>query len=92
MNQGSKRNWKVLCWNVRGLNSELRHSSVREKISESQCAIACLQETKLTDCSRSLVKAVCPMGFDQFIESPLRGASGGLLTTWRSDMFQGTLV
>ena len=52
MNQRSMRNWKVLCWNVRGLNSETRQRSVREKISESQCAVACLQETKLSDCPR----------------------------------------
>ena len=32
------------------------------------------------------------MGFDQFIESPSRGASGGILTVWRSDVFKGTLV
>ena len=92
MNQRSMRSWKVLCWNVRGLNSEPRQRSIREKISESQCAIACLQETKLTDCSRSLIKVVCPMGFYQFIESPSRGASGGILTVWRSDVFKGVLI
>ena len=64
MNQISLRNWKVLCWNVRGLNSETRHRSVREKITESQCAVASLQETKLSDCPRSLIKSICPMGFD----------------------------
>ena len=92
MNQRSRRNWKVLCWNVRGLNFEPRQRSVREKIAESQCAIACLQETKLTTCSRSLVKAICPMGFDEFIESPSRGASGGIPTVWRSDVFKGVLI
>mgnify|MGYP000965544575 CR=1 FL=1 len=89
MNQRSMRNWKVLCWNVRGLNSEPRQRSVREKISESQCAVACLQETKLSDCSRSLIKRICPVSFDQFIESPSRGASGGILTVWHSDVFKG---
>ena len=92
MNQMSMRNWKVLCWNVRGLNSELRHRSVREKISERQCAVACLQETELSDCSRSLIKSICPAGFDQIIESPSRGASGGILVVWRSDVFSGDLV
>ena len=32
------------------------------------------------------------MGFDQFIESPSRGASGGILTVWRSDVFKGVLI
>lgn len=92
MNQMSMRNWKVLCWNVRGLNSETRQRSVTEKITKSQCAVACLQETKLSDCPRSLIKSICPVGFDQFIESPSRGASGGILTVWRSDVFTGTLI
>ena len=92
MNQRSMRNWKVLCWNVRGLNSEPRQRSVREKISESQCAVACLQETKLSDCPHSLIRRICLVGFDQFIDSPLRGASGGILTVWRSDVFKGALI
>ena len=92
MNSQQTRDWKVLCWKVRGLNSEARQRSVREKITESQCAIACLQETKLSACPRSIIKSICPRGFDQFIESPSRGASGGILTVWHSDVFKGALV
>ena len=92
MNQRSMRNWKELCWNVHGLNSETRQRSVREKFSESQCVVACLQETKLSDCPRSLIKSICPMGFDHFIESPSRGASGGILTVWRSNVSKGALI
>lgn len=77
---------------VHGLNSETRQRTVREKISESQCAVACLQETKLSNCPCSLIKSICPMGFDQFIESPSRGASGGILIVWRSDIFKGALI
>ena len=40
------KNWSVLCWNVRGLNSDARQRAVRQKLDESQCAIACFQETK----------------------------------------------
>ena len=52
----------------------------------------CLQETKLSECPRNLIKSICPVGFDQFIESPSRGASGGILTVWCSDFFLGTLI
>lgn len=38
------------------------------------------------------MKSICPHGFDQFAESPSSGASGGLLTAWRSDVFCGTLL
>ena len=40
------RNWNVLCWNVRGLNSEARQRDLRAKIEESRCSVLCLQETK----------------------------------------------
>ena len=92
MNRVTTRSWKVLCWNVRGLNSDARQRSVREKVIESQCSVLCLQETKLSSCSHSIMKSICPHGFDQFAESPSSGASGGLLTAWRSDVFCGTLL
>jgi exonuclease III len=82
----------VLSWNVRGLNSEPRQRAVREKINSSQYAVVCLQETKCTECDRRLIRNICPRRFDEFIESPSRGASGGLLVVWRSDIFTNTLV
>ena len=92
MNRVSRRSWKILCWNVRGLNFDARQRSVGEKVTESQCSVVCLQETKLSSCSRTTMKSICPYGFDQFVESSSRGASGGLLTAWRSDVFLGTLL
>ena len=92
MNRVSTRSWKILCWNVRGLNFDTRQHSVREKVADSQCAVVCLQETKLSSCSCTTTKCICPYGFDQFVESPSRGASGGLLTAWRFHVFHGTLL
>jgi exonuclease III len=46
MTKISNRKWRILCWNVRGLNSENRQRAVRSKIDESDCNIICLQETK----------------------------------------------
>jgi exonuclease III len=42
----SNRNWSVLCWNVRGINSQEKWDAIRSKILESSCDIVCLQETK----------------------------------------------
>ena len=61
-------------------------------MTESQCSVVCLQETKLSSCSRSTMKSIYPYGFDQFVESPSTGASGVLLTACRSDVFHGTLL
>ena len=40
------KSWKVLCWNVRGINSDKKWVFIRDKITESNCDIVCLQETK----------------------------------------------
>ena len=86
------RNWNVLCWNVRGLNSESRQRAVRQKIEESQCSIACLQETKCSSFDSRSIKSFCPKRFDSFAFSPSIGASGGILVVWNSSVFIGTLI
>ena len=85
-------NWCVLCWNVRGLNSEARQRDVRAKIEESQCSIQCLQETKCENFDIRKIRAFCPRHFDTFVFAPSVGASGGILVVWNSAIFNGTLV
>ena len=92
MNYTSTRDWKVLCWNVRGLNSIARQNAVREKIEHSQCAVICLQETKCETVDHNFIKSFCPRRFHQFAVVPSRGASGGILTIWNSAIFDGQLV
>ena len=86
------RNWNVLCWNVRGLNSEARQRAVRQKINESQCAVACLQETKCSSFDSRSIKSFCPKRFDSFACSPAMGASRGIFVVWNSSVFLGTLI
>uniref|UniRef100_A0A0A8XS12 Endonuclease/exonuclease/phosphatase domain-containing protein n=1 Tax=Arundo donax TaxID=35708 RepID=A0A0A8XS12_ARUDO len=40
------RNWNILNWNIRGLNSDDKCKAVRANIEESNCAVLCIQETK----------------------------------------------
>ena len=84
--------WKVLCWNIRGLNSDDKQLALREKITESGCAVACIQETKKESFDRKFIKSCCPKQFDNFAFSPSVGASGGILVVWNSKIFQGILV
>jgi endonuclease/exonuclease/phosphatase family metal-dependent hydrolase len=46
MNYNSVRNWKVMTWNIIGLNSSWKWDPVKNKIADAQCDIICLQETK----------------------------------------------
>ena len=89
MDSSSTRNWNVLCWNVRGLNSPSRQRAVREKIEENQCSIISLQETKCPSVDTNFVRSWCPRRFDQFAYIPSVGASGGLITVWNSSIFDG---
>lgn len=73
------RNWNVLCWNVRGLNSDDKWLAIRNKIEESGCAVFCLQETKRSSFDHSYIKKFAPKHFDKFAFSPSVGASGGIL-------------
>jgi len=78
------KNWKILCWNVRGINSVSKWDSVRDKIVESGCDIVCLQETKRESFDLHYIKNFCPPAFDTFEFLPSVGASGGIITIWKS--------
>jgi mannosylglycoprotein endo-beta-mannosidase len=77
---------------VRGLNSEKKWNSIRDKIVESRCEIICLQETKRDQFDLGYIKNFCPADFDAFEFLPSVGASGGILTAWKSSTFEGHLA
>lgn len=81
------RDLKVLCWNIRGLNSNKKWDSIRDKIVESQCDIICLQETKKELFDLAFVKKFCSPAFDAFEYLPSVRASGGIITIWKSSFF-----
>jgi exonuclease III len=86
------RKWRILCWNVRGLNSDKHQRALRSKIEESQCSIICIQETKCEVIAHKLIRNCYPKRFDSFVYSPSVGASGGILVLWNSAVFNGNLV
>ena len=71
--------WKVLCWNVRCLNSDKKWDSIRDKITESRFDIIFLQETKREHIDLQFIKYFCPNGFDSFEFLHSVGAFGGIL-------------
>ena len=79
MNQTRFRDCKVLCWNVRGLNSEARQLAARQKIDESGCSVVCLQETKCMHIDQLFIRKFCPRCFDNFVYVPSAGASVGMV-------------
>ena len=86
------KNWSVLCWNVRGLNSEARQRAVRQKLDESLCVVACFQETKCASFDFRSIRSFCPTRLHSFAFSPSEGASGGILIVWDSSILGGTVI
>jgi hypothetical protein len=54
----------ILNWNVRGLNSVARQDAVRVMVDASKIDVVCLQETKLSNVSRSLILSMLGSDFD----------------------------
>jgi exonuclease III/regulator of replication initiation timing len=83
------RTWKIICWNIRGINSSSKWNAIRSKIHESSCDIICIQETKRQLFNQRYIRQLCPRAFDCYEYAPSEGASGGILTIWKSSKFTG---
>ena len=92
MDPRSTRSWRVMCWNVRGLNSDDRQRAVRNKVEESMASVVCLQETKMECIDSMTVRNFCPSRSDSFVFSPSVGASGGIVVLWNSSVLSGRLM
>jgi len=88
MNHNNKnRSWIILCWNVRGINSEDKWEAIKSKIREAKCDIFCLQETKKDFFDSQYIRNFCPEHIDSFDFLPSNGASGGCIILWNSSKF-----
>lgn len=84
--------WNILCWNVRGLNTDVKCLALRNKIDEANCSIVCLQETKKESFDHSFIRKCCPGRFGKYEFIPSRGASGGLIIIWCSSQFTANVI
>jgi len=87
MNQTHNRSWKILTWNVRGINSPWKWNPIKNKIIAAQCDIICIQETKKDVFDLPFLRKICPSQFDSFDYLPSVGTSGGILVAWKSTLF-----
>jgi hypothetical protein len=65
-NTNTKQNWNILNWNVRGLNSDDKRNTIREKLEESAYSIFCLQETKSWHFDHSSIRKMTSKKFNKF--------------------------
>ncbi|XP_073355452.1 uncharacterized protein [Aegilops tauschii subsp. strangulata] len=73
---------KVLVWNVRGLNSPARRSTIFQAVDAAKVDIVCLQETKMEVISSDIVRQTLGNRFENFYYVPAVGTRGGILLAW----------
>lgn len=86
------RQWKILYWNIRGINSTHKWTTLRSKIVETGCDIIYIQETKRELFDQQYLRNFCLAQFDCFRYIPSLSLSGGTIIVWKSSRFTGHLI
>lgn len=81
------RNWNILCWNVRGINSEDKWLVIRNKIEESSCVVFCLRKPRGKILIILMSKSLHPSALILSFFSPSVGPYGGILVCWVGSLF-----
>jgi exonuclease III len=70
----------ILFWNVQGLNSPSRQMLVMNLVSSMNIDVVCIQESKMSKCSRRAILSIMGIDFDNnFICLLAVGVSGGII-------------
>jgi exonuclease III len=88
----SVKSYKILVWNVRGINSQQKWNAIKDKLGESSAGIVCLQETKHDNFDPAYLRNFCPRSLYHFEFYLSVGALGGLIVIWNPALFDGILV
>jgi hypothetical protein len=86
----STKNWKIMNWNIRGVNSDKKWDALSNKIEESGCDIVCLQETKREHFDLKYIKNFCPKKLNKFLSSLRLVLLGVLLLSGIMPYFLGS--
>jgi len=74
-----KKQWNILSWNIRGINSDKKWNAIYDRLCNNNCDVLCLQETKREHFDTAYIRKFAPRRFDKFDYIPSEGASGGIL-------------
>lgn len=79
-----------ISWNIRGLNSRIKRSSLRKLIIQNDPHFVFIQETKMEVCNSKIIKSMWNAPNIEWLFSPSVGNSGGLITMWNGDFFKSS--
>jgi exonuclease III len=76
----SQRDAKILCWNIRGLNANVRKDATHDIIRDTHATIVCIQETKLAIVNDGIIqRALGPQFVSNYSFLPADGTRGGMI-------------
>jgi exonuclease III len=84
--------WKVLNWNIRGLNYPDKWTLIFNKIRETGYQVIRFQESKIENVDISFLRQFCSRNFGSFAFVPSVGRSRGIITIWDSSIFTGHTI
>lgn len=80
--------FSLLNWNARGLNDKSRRGGVRSLVSQSRCALLCVQETKKAAFSPPELCETAGPELTEHVALPTDGTRGGVLLAWNPLVFR----
>ena len=75
---------KIMSWNVKGINDVAKRSLIRAFIKSQRVDLGCLQETKLREISRGLIRSLGVGNHLEWVVVKAKGSSGGIVVFWDS--------
>lgn len=81
------RMYRLLMWNMRGLNNPNKCSVVKNFLLYCKCVAVCFQETKLEFLSQEKFRSFCGFHLREFRALDAVGTRGGLITAWNPFLF-----
>jgi len=79
--------FKLLTWNVRGINDSNKRSILKNILREWRCNLVCTQETKLEDVQLSNIRSIGGNQYLDFVALKAQGTAGGIIVMWDRNSF-----
>ena len=77
-----------MSWNVRGANDSDKRKIIKVFLKTQRVDVVCLQETKLKETSRGVIRSLGVGRFLDWARINAVGASGGIVILWDSRVLQ----
>ena len=79
---------RILSWNVRGANDGAKRKVLKAFIKMQRVDVVCLQETKLKEVSKWMIKSLGVGRFLEWVAIKVEGASGSIFIYWDTRVIQ----